>query len=120
METMKPDLPLLHLHAQEQEHAEAWVVGNRAGLVALRDALDRALAMNVPTSAHAFVNDGEGFALIVIPDDSPWLSPAWTQAARPYTDAIAVNNIDALMPWRRLAAGEYKRLAQPLETDTTP
>lgn len=57
--------PLLHLYTQAHWHDAGHVVGDRAGLTALRDAIDRALT-NKAAAAHVSAADGEGYAVVVI------------------------------------------------------
>lgn len=60
-----PDpLPILHLIAQPYWHRPAFVVGNRDGLTALRDAIDAALAGGEP-AAETMCRDGEGYRIHV-------------------------------------------------------
>ena len=63
------DIALLHILAQACEHDEAIIVGNRAGLSKLLDAI--VSAMNgTPAAADVFCDDGEGYkALVVCRDD---------------------------------------------------
>lgn len=58
------DLPILHLIAQSRWHEPAFVVGNRAGLIALRNAIDAALARAEP-AAEVMCRDGEGYRVHV-------------------------------------------------------
>lgn len=64
---------LLHVYAQGQWHGDAWLVGDREGLTALRDAVDRALT-DGSAACEAFVDDGEGYAVLVVhlDHDGPW------------------------------------------------
>lgn len=56
--------PWVHITSQFHEHGEAYVTGTREGLVALRDALDVALAKGDAT-AEVFATDGEGYGIVV-------------------------------------------------------
>lgn len=80
------DAPWLHLYTQERWHDDAAIVGTRAGLSALRDALDVALATG---DGHAecelFANDGEGYQLTVVAIDYERMETM----ALPYTDDVA-------------------------------
>lgn len=57
----------LHIYPQTSWHEEAWAVGNRAALEALRDAINRALESNKPEGVTMFANDGEGYRVLVVP-----------------------------------------------------
>lgn len=64
---MKRETPIVHIIAQESEHDEALIIGNRAGLEALHKTLSTALAKRSgQTNALAFCRDGEGYRLCVI------------------------------------------------------
>ena len=82
-------IPLLHLHAQSAWHDPAYLIGHPEGLRRLIHALTEALAQGHSTSAEVFVNDGEGFRVRVLCDESPWDAPSWTHRAVPYTDEPA-------------------------------
>lgn len=83
-------LPMLHIYPQTYHHTEAMVVGNRQGLLALREAIDRALEGEgeqkvARVSQDVFVMDGEGYTAWVVRQDQDWQSPAWLDLAMPYT-----------------------------------
>ena len=80
--------PTINLHAQEWQHQPAFIVGNRAGLEALRDLIDRALASDVSVNALAFPSDGEGFHLHIFCTDD------LVDAPLGYTDEIARHDGD--------------------------
>ena len=75
------EVPLLHLYAQAYHHGSAVIAGNAAGLRALRDAIDRALAGGV-APAPVMAGDAEGYRVIVaaLSECEMEASPA------PYTD----------------------------------
>lgn len=56
--------PVIHIFAQYREHDEARIVGNRAGLLALQDAVTKALSEKVAT-VDTMAGDGEGYELTV-------------------------------------------------------
>lgn len=58
---------MLHIYPQASWHEEAYVVGNIDGLVALRDAINRALGTGSPQAATEFPADGEGYRVLVLP-----------------------------------------------------
>jgi len=101
------DIKLLHIHAQEQWHGEAFIVGNTEGLKTLRDAIDKALEAGhgvTPKEAGVFVTDGEGFDVHIVKNDDDWESESWNKAALPYTDEIAKGNTphnddQIIYPW---------------------
>lgn len=59
----------LHIYSQHHEHTDAYIVGSRVGLLALRDALTAALEDDRPAAARSFAADGEGYRVFVIPSD---------------------------------------------------
>lgn len=58
------DMPLVHIRGQFSWHGEALIVGNVAGLIAVRDAIDAALTART-SDAVVFAADGEGYAVTV-------------------------------------------------------
>ena len=97
---MPANPPLLHIHAQPCWHDPAYIVGNRAGLEALRDGLNATLA-GASRPAEVFVSDGEGYEVEVQLDESDWQDRegTWRRRAKPYSDEIAASSADALWPW---------------------
>lgn len=59
------DTPAIHIYPQYSWHADAWIVGNRVGLQALRDAINKALETGKPKVCDAFPCDGEGYGILV-------------------------------------------------------
>lgn len=57
--------PVLHIIAQTYYHQPAFIVGNRDGLTALRDALNVALKSSRPVEAIVYPSDGEGYRVHV-------------------------------------------------------
>lgn len=115
------DPPLLHLYAGPSFHMEGYVVGNRAGLTALRDAINRTLAQDKDYhSADAtprgeggvFTRDGEGYEVIVIRQDTSWQGAAWSNMALPYTDEDGrmQNTEQTYWPHQLLTPEEIERL----------
>lgn len=90
----------LHIHAAEEPHEEAYIVGNRDALVALRDAIDRAVMSGRPEYARVFTADGEGFAAVVVPMQD------MTDMAVPYANAKGVGT----GRWVQLSAADWDRL----------
>jgi len=69
-------MKILNIYGQEAWHSEARIVGNRAGLVALKGAIDGALAVG-KVSTHSpneglFASDGEGYEVTVECHDDEW------------------------------------------------
>lgn len=67
-------MSVLHIHEQEGNHEEAWIVGNRESLTALRDALTRAIDSDQPQSCISFASDGEGYHVLIlrVEDQKVW------------------------------------------------
>lgn len=58
--------PWLHVYAQTGPHADLHIVGTRAGLMAARDAIDKALSTGRDTMSDGlFAADGEGYRALV-------------------------------------------------------
>ena len=58
----------VHLHGQPARHDDARIVANREGLLALRHAIDGALASGA-AMVPVFASDGDGYTLHVERDD---------------------------------------------------
>lgn len=58
---------ILHIHSQEMPHDEVLIVGNRAGLQALANAVAEALQPEDEATAegYVFAGDGEGYRVVV-------------------------------------------------------
>lgn len=56
--------PWLHIRSQTRNHGQAEVIGTRAGLVVLRDAINAALDSG-KSETTAFASDGEGYGVFV-------------------------------------------------------
>jgi len=73
----------LHLYAKSQWHNEAYVVGDREGLMRLRHAITLALGdVDYQSKAEFFTNDGEGYPLYIKKMPSEWMD----KVVLPYTD----------------------------------
>lgn len=78
-------MKIVHIYGQEFWHGSAYIIGNRSGMIALREALDQALATQDAQTATVSVNDGEGYFLNVhVTDESEAM-----EIALPYTDEVA-------------------------------
>lgn len=90
----------LHVYPQEQWHDDAYIIADRPALLALRDAIDKALAPGIGiTGMDFFANDGEGYTLHVVNLEG---DEGWNKLGRPYTGDIAKDKRgdDALWPWQ--------------------
>jgi hypothetical protein len=74
--------PCVHIFAQAQWHDDAFIIGNREGLMRIRDAIDRALGENVRDAAAVSVSDGEGYTCFVAVEEG------MDDVRVPYTDPI--------------------------------
>ena len=79
---------LLHIYAQEAWHDDAFIVGKRLGLEALRDAISEALEKG-RARADAYVADGEGYEIKILCEDLEWKEDFWNNLSLPYTDELA-------------------------------
>lgn len=82
------DIKLAHTYAQLMWHTEAVTVANRAALLAMRAAIDRALSEGVG-SASLSVTDGEGYDHLFVCNDRGWEHPSWIALQTPYTHEAA-------------------------------
>ena len=55
----------LHIFGQPFNHADAWIIGDKESLVALRSAIDEAISGNISSCSH-FAQDGEGYSIVVL------------------------------------------------------
>lgn len=94
----------LHLYAQAYQHQEAWMVGTRDGLTALRDALNVALASNEPTPLTTSTNDGEGYKVVIWPVSEAKMQDFKT----PYTDPMG--HQAGKSPFMMMDPETYRRL----------
>ncbi len=94
----------LHIYAQKQEHLDAYIVGSRVGLLALRNALTAALEDNKAAAAGSFCADGEGYTIIVIPVETAQLETLHL----PYSKGSVSGN--AKHPYDLLGTGQYLTL----------
>lgn len=76
-----PEYGQVHVYGQPTYHSEAYITGDRAGLEALRRAVDAALRDNI-SSATVSTNDGEGYSLVVVKLETEQMDVA----ELPYTD----------------------------------
>ena len=84
---MESFLNLLHIYPQYAQHIDVCIAGNREGLEALRDAIERTLSfINPPCSSKvgAFVGDGEGFDSLAVPYISEYASETRPDAVPPW------------------------------------
>jgi hypothetical protein len=76
----------LHIYAQEAWHDDAMIVGTLDDLRRLREALMAIVEDTVlMTAGPFFVNDGEGFTVVIIPESEEGMQ----HRSLPYTDPIA-------------------------------
>lgn len=78
---------LLHLYSPIVHHGEAYIVGDRVGLTALRDAIDRALAED-SAAVEVFIADGEAYTAFVFLNEYPAEHKRWQWLALPYRDGF--------------------------------
>jgi len=96
--------PKLHVYSPTYFHDHALIIGNKAALEELRDAITRALlavSSSKDTSASseisAFTADGEGFELKVYCEEE---NAYWDKASLPYTDkTIFCSDVEEISPW---------------------
>ncbi len=90
-------IPFLHVYAQPFWHQEAFIVGNREALEALRDAIDSALAED-EGKAVVVAADHEGYDLHVYREED---QSYWENSMLPYTDEANFKPApdDAVIPW---------------------
>lgn len=106
MSTMR----VLHIHSQEAHHNDAFIVGTREGLLALREAVDLALAARTGAS-EVSVGDGEGYYVLAMLIDADEHGFPVDNASVPYTADCAKEYQDtAVYPWTRISPKEHDTL----------
>lgn len=84
-------MPTVHVYPAESQHGEAYIVGNRAGLEKLWNAITEALNSDESeiATADVYAKDGEGYDLIVVEacdaimDETPLPYTDWYEDGRP-------------------------------------
>jgi hypothetical protein len=109
---------ILHVHSQESPHDDAWLVGNREGLLVLKRAIEQALNI---THGDGEVSDAQGnpFEIRVLFITDPPEADSWKRAALPYTaEGFQEKREGALWPvsiapTQRLEAVQVKKATAP-------
>lgn len=117
-------LPMLHIHSPSSWHAPAAIVGNRAGLLRLKAALDSALDTGA-AEVVTIVADGEGARTHVRLVDHNFGSAAWDLERLPYVDKLARDTRNwtettPLFPVGRAGVGEEGLIDQPTAGSFVP
>lgn len=93
------DPELLHIYNQSLPQDDVYIVGNRAGLLRLKAAVELALS-KVHHETTAFVNDGEGFGIRAMLLDESWEAENWTRLGVPYSERAAMEQREnSRWPW---------------------
>ena len=93
-------MDVVHVWAQEYFHCDGFIVGNKGGLLKLKDAIEKALAdKNGMAKCEVFVCDGEGYDLHVVAVEGDT-----KDLATPYVDEsfAAENREHAIYPWNQV------------------
>ncbi len=102
-------ITLLHIYGQSLQHDAAYIVGNRQGLEALKEAIETALTMD-EAEISATVADGEGYQIYVLADDNDWQGKSWQGRMLPYSHPIANRNGGGKKPpWHDLKIHSEER-----------
>lgn len=85
-------LPILQVYSPRIGHDSSYIMGNKNGLLAMRDAIDKALESShgIAHEGSVFVSDGDSFNLVIIKHDSDFQSNFWQQLIKPYTKDATV------------------------------
>lgn len=101
----------LHIYAQPSNHDEAYIVGNRAALIALRDAIETAITSmpdagtnSVADVKDCFTSDGEGYHLIIICESN---NETWEKLQLPYTSPMMCTGDS---PFTLIGGDRYRKL----------
>ncbi|OLP63159.1 hypothetical protein BACPU_34770 [Bacillus pumilus] len=90
-------LEMCNIYAQETHHMEALILGNRKGLLELRNAIDKALETG-SSVAHLYPSDFEGYeTCIALVDDENQFKKLITPYVEEHTqDDDAIDPIDII------------------------
>ena len=88
----------LHVYPQEFWHEDAFIVADRAALLALRNLIDKVLAPGPGFDKEEFfASDGEGYSLHVVDLEG---DEGWNKIGTPYTGDMSREKRDsAVWPW---------------------
>lgn len=90
-EVVMSDPKLLHMYWLDSKGSECFIVGNRAGLLALRHAIQTAIEKDRNFGEQVCAADGEQYKVTVILEGSHIDSEAWKRMALPYVGEGAVD-----------------------------
>ena len=85
------DPKLLHIYWLDKKGSDCYVVGNRAGLLALRHAIQTAIERGKNTGEEVTAADSQNYKVTVIMESSHLDSEAWQRMALPY---VAEGDVD--------------------------
>ncbi len=110
MKSINQPIGYLHIFGQYTYHDSAQIKGTRLGLEVLYAAIKHALKYKEYESDAVFVNDGEGYNVLVeCIDDAGKLDP-------PYIDQVVSHNVSQWMERAFKAEAEVSRLGKVLAT----
>lgn len=108
---MKPNR-LLHFYGQHQPHREAWVCGNKEGLIALRDILDEAInkcsgsCVAQGASIELTSSDGEEYKALALCFSDSYMD----KLTLPYINESYLPVSDKLVPFQLIGRDLYRKL----------
>ena len=85
------DPKLLHIYWLDAKGAECFIVGNRAGLLVLRHAIQTAIEKGKTVGEQVAAADNEPYKVTVIMENSHLNSEQWQRMALPYVAEGAVD-----------------------------
>jgi len=85
------DPKLLHIYWLDAKGGECFIVGNRAGLLVLRHAIQTAIERDKSVGEQVSAADSEPYKVTVILESSHLTSDAWQRMALPYVAEGAVD-----------------------------
>jgi hypothetical protein len=90
-EAAMSDPKLLHIYWLDAKGAECFIVGNRAGLLVLRHAIQTAIEKGKTVGEQVSAADSEPYKVTVIMENSHLTSEEWQRMALPYIAEGAVD-----------------------------
>ena len=103
----------LHLYGQQQWHDDAWIVGDRETLTALRDHLNYLLnGSNTSTGFGSSCEDGEGYLTFIVLAEDP---KAWQTLQLPYSKWGVTTDDETIKSPYELFGDRYMTIAQNVQ-----
>ena len=90
---------LLNIYGQKSEHFDAKIVGNKAGLIELQNAIYEAMKQGKATTTM-YASDGEGYELTIEEHDDEWgcYAPKYSYWNKPESNPMYYQTASLVAP----------------------